>query len=229
VPATAIADVRDRLSRFIGTASFREEQGGVRVTAVLRNLPPGPHGLHIANLGYCLSPEFLSAGEIFNPTARQHGLRNPAGPQVGDLPSLLVGADGSANLDAVAQGATLSSGPAALLGGRGTALILHRGDDDQLTNPDGNAGDRIACGVILPSDPVAASATAQSRAPVPAAAPVQPAVVPGGAAAAAQPVPAAQRANNDQSTIIGAPLFAGGLGVLIIAIGYFLRRQARHR
>jgi Cu-Zn family superoxide dismutase len=252
-PTTATADVRDRLSRFIGTATLREEQGGVHVTAQLRNLAEGPHGLHIDDVGKCLSPAFLSAGGIFNPTGKQHGLRNPAGPQVGDLPSLIVGADGSATLDAMARGATLSSGATALLGRNGTALVLHRGDDDQLTDPEGNAGDRIACGVILPGDPVAASATAQSRppaaavqptpAPVPVATPVAapPVAAPPVAAppvatpsrpvaTASQPVNApSPPASSDPRTPVGAPVVAAVLGVLLIMAGYLLRRQGGQR
>jgi len=216
----ASADVRDRLSRFIGTVGLVEEQGGVHLTGVLRNLPPGPHGLHIDNIGVCLSPSFSSAGSIFNPTGKKHGLRSPAGPQVGDLPSLVVSSDGIANLDAVAQGATLSSSPSSLIGGNGTALIIHVADDDQLTEPEGNAGDRLACGVILPKDPVAVSATARSRGPIAPAAPTVQSV-----GAQASPTQVGRSGNGLQS---GAPLLAGVLGVVLLGAGYLLRRQGQH-
>ena len=215
----ASADVRDRLSRFVGTVGFVEEQGGVHLTGVLRNLPAGPHGLHIDNVGTCLSPSFSSAGSIFNPTGKKHGLRNPAGPQLGDLPSLVVSSDGIANLDVMAPGATLSSGPASLIGGNGTALIIHVADDDQLTEPEGNAGDRLACGVILPKDPAAVSATAQARGPSAVAAPT---VAPIGAQA-----PATQVGRSDEGIKAGAPLLAGVLGVLLLGAGYVLRRQGQ--
>jgi Cu-Zn family superoxide dismutase len=235
---TATADIRDRLSRFIGTASLREEQGGVHITGFLRNLAPGSHGLHVHSVGQCLSPTYASAGAIFNPSGRKHGLRNPAGPQVGDLPPLVVGADGTASLDAAVRGATISSGSTGLLGGAGTSLIIHAADDDQVTEPEGNAGDRSACGVILPTDAVAASATAQSRSPGQVAAVSQPTLtaVPNvQKPAAAQPSAAASppssaaptRSGGDSGNIMTSPLLAAALGVVLVVAGYLVRRQRR--
>jgi superoxide dismutase, Cu-Zn family len=248
----AVADVRDRLSRFLGTVTFVEETGGVHLQGTLRNLPAGPHGFHIANIAKCLSPSFLSAGAIFNPTGKKHGLRNAAGPQVGDLPSLVIAADGTATLDLVAAGATLSSGPTSLIGGDGTALVIHVGDDDQVTEPEGNAGERLACGVILPTDPVAASATAQSRGPTTASATATPSVIqmpPQGAAVVAVPqsapvaqpvaqvaqqrpqvVPVAQetqpvRPGSNIGSILGSPPVIGGLGLVLLVAGYLLHRR----
>jgi Cu-Zn family superoxide dismutase len=252
--AAAVADVRDRLSRFIGTVRFVEDQGSVRMTGTLSNLPPGSHGFHIDNVAKCVSPTFNSAGSIFNPTDKKHGLRNPAGPQVGDLPSLVVSADGVAKVDLMVRGASLSNGQTSFIGGNGTALVIHVGDDDQLTDPEGNAGERLACGVILPTDAVAASATAQSRGPsAAAAAPVQgvvaqtsplPAVVAQQQSAAApqqpaagtqqqpaaapqQPAAATPRGPSDTGSALGSPLIIGLLGVLLISVGYLLRRPTR--
>jgi Cu-Zn family superoxide dismutase len=234
----ASADIRDRLSRFVGTAGFLEDQGGVHITGVLRNLPPGPHGLHIDNVAKCLSPGFLSAGTIFNPTGKKHGLRNPGGPQLGDLPSLVVSPEGIANLDVVASGATLSGGPTSLLGGSGTALVIHVADDDQVSDPEGNAGDRLACGVILPTDPVAASATAQARAststavaPVGAVAaqPAGRAAVVGQQTVPVQPSVATQRGGADVVGTLGSPLSVAVLGAILVAAGLLLRRQMHSR
>jgi Cu-Zn family superoxide dismutase len=230
---TATVDIRDRLSRSIGTVSLREEQGGVRITGFLRNMAPGSHGLHVHSVGQCLSPSFASAGPIFNPSGKKHGLRNPAGPEVGDLPALVVGADGTANLDAVVRGATISSGSTALLGGAGTTLIIHSGDDDQITEPEGNSGDRSACGVVLPTDAGAASATAQSRSPGQVANLSQPTLttVPKPAAAqppsAAQPAAASPRSGGDSGNILTSPLLAAALGVVLLVAGYFVRRRRR--
>jgi Cu-Zn family superoxide dismutase len=233
LPPAAAADVRDRLSRFIGTATFVEEPGGVHITGVLRNLPPGPHGLHIDNVAKCLSPSFVSAGTIFNPTGKKHGLRNPAGPQVGDLPSLVVSGDGVAVLDFVAAGATLSGGPSSLVGGNGTALVIHTSDDDQVTDPEGDAGERFACGVILPGDPVAASATAQARGPgatTTATTPVQPVAAQAPPVTVAQPAGAAAVVtqqpvtSSENRSILSSPLLPAVLGIILVGAGYLLRR-----
>jgi Cu-Zn family superoxide dismutase len=225
--AAATADVRDRLSRIIGTVTLREEQDSVHVTGTFRNLPAGPHGLHIDNIGRCLSPAFSSAGGIFNPNGKQHGLRNPAGPQVGDLPVLMVGADGTAAVDMVAVSATLGSAPTSLLGGNGTALVIHAGDDDQLTDPDGNAGDRIACGVILPSDSGALSATALARAATIVPTGVGPA--PATTTPPTPPVAAGQGNARDQGVNASTSLLAGALGVVLIATGVLVRRRRHSR
>ncbi|HEV7665124.1 MAG TPA: superoxide dismutase family protein [Chloroflexota bacterium] len=225
--ATASADLRDRLSRFIGTVMLREESGGVHLTADLRNLPPGAHGFHIDNVGQCVSPSFLSAGSIFNPTGKRHGLRNPAGPQVGDLPSLTVAANGTATLDLVVPGASLTSGPTSLFGGSGTALVVYANDDDQVTEPEGGAGERMACGVILPTDAAAVSATAQARSPALVAANSTV------AATVAKAAPASAAASQVIPDSRGGPTFSPALvgifGLVLLGAGYLMRRRAYRR
>jgi superoxide dismutase, Cu-Zn family len=143
--------VRDAEGRTVGTALLTPERDGVRVVLSVSGLPPGPHGVHVHERGRCEGPDFQSAGAHFDPQGRQHGLSNPAGPHAGDLPNLEVGADGRGALTALARGATLTgTGPASLGRPGGTALVIHAGPDDQVTDPSGNSGARIACGVIVP-------------------------------------------------------------------------------
>lgn len=145
-PAHAV--LKDAQGREVGTATFTEEKGGVELAVESRALPPGTHGIHVHAAGKCEGPEFKSAGPHFNPDHKQHGLANPAGHHGGDLPNLVVNAEGHGQLEATLTGATLAPGPRSLLGGEGTALVVHAGPDDDKTDPAGNSGARIACGVI---------------------------------------------------------------------------------
>lgn len=149
VGETAVAVLRDAAGRETGRATFTQTEGGVRIDVSVRNLPPGQHGIHIHEAGRCDPPDFMSAGGHFNPFGRQHGLRNPAGPHAGDLPNLQVAADGTGRFSSVNQIVTLGAGPGTLLSPAGTALVIHAAPDDEVTDPTGNSGARIACGVIL--------------------------------------------------------------------------------
>jgi Cu-Zn family superoxide dismutase len=144
----ATAELKNAKGEVVGMASFREEGGGVRVLAEVRGLPPGQHGIHLHAVGKCVPPQFTSAGAHFNPTGKKHGLQNPQGPHAGDLPNMNVAADGTGKLNYVASGVTLGSGPGSLFGADGTAVVIHASPDDQKTDPAGNSGARIACGVI---------------------------------------------------------------------------------
>jgi superoxide dismutase, Cu-Zn family len=143
-----MAQLRSSDNQVVGIGIFSEETPGVRVNVQVRGLPPGTHGIHIHMTGSCLAPDFSSAGDHFNPTGRQHGLQNPNGPHAGDLPNLEVGADGSGVLTAIAQDLTLGSGPTSLFDADGSALVIHAGPDDNVSDPAGNSGARIACGTI---------------------------------------------------------------------------------
>jgi Cu-Zn family superoxide dismutase len=146
---SASAALMDANGSPVGVAMFTQEAGGVRVGLQARGLPPGEHGVHIHEVGSCEPPGFTSAGDHFNPAGRQHGLNNPQGPHAGDLPNLQVSADGTASYSALDPRVTLQTGSAnSLFGPRGTALVIHTDADDQMTNPSGNSGGRIACGVI---------------------------------------------------------------------------------
>ena len=119
----------------------------VRVEVQATRLSPGQHGTHLHAVGRCDGPAFTTAGGHLNPTARQHGMRNPQGPHLGDLPNLTVGADGRGRMEAVVRG-TLTAGQAPLFDADGTALVVHAGPDDMVTDPAGNSGARVACSVI---------------------------------------------------------------------------------
>ncbi|MDP8922298.1 MAG: superoxide dismutase family protein, partial [Chloroflexota bacterium] len=146
----ATAELRDASGQVIGSATFTESAGGVQVSAQVRNLPPGVHGIHVHAVGRCDPPDFMSAGGHFNPTNQQHGLRNPQGPHAGDLPNLTVEANGTATYQASNTLLTLRSGASSPFDADGSALVIHADPDDEMTDPTGNSGGRIACGVITP-------------------------------------------------------------------------------
>ena len=114
----------------------------------LRDLPPGLHAVHIHESAQCDPPDFKSAGGHFNPEGRQHGRKNPEGAHAGDLPNIRVGPDGAAAADFLVEGVTLEPGKQSLFKPGGTSLVIHASADDDRTDPAGNAGARIACGVI---------------------------------------------------------------------------------
>ena len=128
-----------------GSASLTA-RGAERVMTVnLNGLTPGEHGLHIHSVGRCDPPGFQSAGPHWSPANAQHGSLNPQGPHAGDLGNIRVGADG--RVDATV---TLPKGDAGLFDADGAALMVHSGRDDLRTDPGGDSGERIACGVLRP-------------------------------------------------------------------------------
>jgi Cu-Zn family superoxide dismutase len=116
----------------------------VRVDVAAEGLPPGTHGIHVHTTGRCEAPAFASAGPHWNPTARQHGRKNPEGAHHGDLPNISIGADGRGTLQFTLADAEFAQ----LFDADGAALVVHAAADDERTDPSGNSGGRIACGVI---------------------------------------------------------------------------------
>ena len=115
-------------------------------------LTPGLHGIHIHAVGSCVGPAFASAGSHYNPAARRHGLANPEGPHNGDLPNLVVNGEGIGHLSAKTELVTLAAGAATAFDADGSAVVIHAAEDDQVTDPTGNSGGRVACGVITPAE-----------------------------------------------------------------------------
>jgi len=146
--STAHASLVDSTGKSVGKATFKETSGGVQIKATLSNLPPGTHGMHIHAVGKCDPPDFKSAGGHFNPDMKKHGMNNPEGMHAGDLPNVEVGADGKAKVSILAAHVTLKDGDHSLFHEGGTALVIHEKADDYMTDPSGNSGNRIACGVI---------------------------------------------------------------------------------
>jgi Cu-Zn family superoxide dismutase len=146
----AAAPLRNAEGQVLGMAIFTQEPQGVRISVTVKGLSPGEHGIHIHSVGKCEPPDFLSAGPHFNPTNKKHGLTNPEGPHAGDLPNLVVGEDGSAVYEHVTDRVTLTPGELSLFDEDGSALVIHAGPDDQMTDPAGNSGARVLCGVITP-------------------------------------------------------------------------------
>ncbi|PAX08787.1 superoxide dismutase family protein [Sphingomonas lenta] len=140
----ATAAMRTSTGADAGRATAREVAGGVRFTIDARGLPPGQHGAHVHTTGRCDPPGFESAGPHWNPTNTKHGSNNPQGPHLGDLPNLTVGADGRGTIAMTMPGATMAS----LLDADGAAMMVHAAADDLVTDPSGNSGGRIACGVF---------------------------------------------------------------------------------
>ena len=140
----AIAQLKSPDGTPIGRAVVREVAGGLRVTLDVKGLTPGLHGAHVHTVGRCDAPDFASAGGHWNPTGAQHGSMNPKGMHMGDLPNLMVGADGRGTLGFLIPGGTMDG----LLDADGAALVVHAAPDDLMTDPSGNSGGRVACGVL---------------------------------------------------------------------------------
>ncbi len=140
----ALAPLTSSTGIAVGRATAREATGGLRITLDVTGLTPGTHGAHVHATGRCDAPDFMTAGGHWNPTGTKHGSLNPAGPHEGDLPNLVIGADGRGTLGITIPGATLDG----LLDADGSAIVIHSAIDDLMTDPSGNSGARIACGVF---------------------------------------------------------------------------------
>jgi len=153
-PQMAMAELSNASGQAVGSATFFQQPDGVRVFVRVNGLSPGDHGAHIHAVGRCDGPDFKTSGGHLNPEGKKHGLVNPEGPHAGDSPNLEIGPDGTGVLEYINPRVTLSSRTANSLSEvSGTSLVIHANADDQKTDPSGNSGTRIACGVIAAAEP----------------------------------------------------------------------------
>lgn len=149
IKKTTVA-LKDAKGNSVGSATIKTSGKGVEVKLDVKSLPPGDHALHFHQNAKCDAPDFKSAGPHFNPDQKQHGFLNPAGHHNGDMANFTVKSDGTAKATIKDPDVVLGVGtePNSLFANGGTVLMIHAKADDMKSDPAGNAGDRIACGVI---------------------------------------------------------------------------------
>jgi Cu-Zn family superoxide dismutase len=132
----------------VGSAELTQTPAGVVIRLAVKGLPAGEHAFHVHGVGKC-EPPFTSAGGHFNPSGKKHGMMAAEGYHAGDMPNLHIPTSGEIVVEVLNAAITLEKGkPNSLFGPDGTALIIHAGKDDYKTDPTGEAGGRIACGII---------------------------------------------------------------------------------
>jgi Cu-Zn family superoxide dismutase len=151
-PVRAVFAIIDSSGERAGQITAVQNPDGVLFQLLATGLAPGQHGLHLHAAPACEPPAFQSAGGHYNPGSRQHGAKNPLGPHAGDLPNVVASARGEARAQFLIPGLTLNSGPHSI-GVPGSALVIHAKPDDEMTDPSGNSGVRVACAVLSIATP----------------------------------------------------------------------------
>lgn len=148
-PLLRTSNVLNNAGKPVGQVTMKETMDGVILSLNLKGVPAGTHGMHIHQVGKCEGPDFKSAGDHLNPEGTQHGLHNPQGPHLGDLPNLQIPLDGIVKKEIKLKGFSLYPESAQSLASEtGSALVIHAKADDNKTSPAGNSGDRIFCAVL---------------------------------------------------------------------------------
>ena len=141
-------EIKDTQGMAVGTVTVSQQGPGVSLKLHLHDLPPGQHAIHLHQNPKCDAPDFKSAGPHFNPDSKKHGLENPEGHHAGDMQNFIIDVKGKADTTLEDNDVTLGDGAHSLFSNGGTAIVIHAKADDMKTDPSGNSGDRIACGVI---------------------------------------------------------------------------------
>jgi Cu-Zn family superoxide dismutase len=141
-------EIKDMQGKAVGTITLSPQGTGVSLKLHLHDLPPGQHAIHFHQNPKCDAPDFKSAGPHFNPDGKKHGLENPEGHHAGDMQNFVIDVKGKADVTLEDNDVTLTDGPHSLFSNGGTAIVIHAKADDMKTDPSGNSGDRIACGVV---------------------------------------------------------------------------------
>jgi Cu-Zn family superoxide dismutase len=148
--AGTVITLKDAKGEVVGKAGLSATPGGgLQISLDIQKLPPGEHAIHVHAVAKCEGPDFATAGGHFNPAGKKHGLQNPEGPHAGDMNNFTVDKDGKATRVIDDPRLTLGSEPTSVFTGGGTALVIHAAADDMHTDPSGNSGARIACGIIV--------------------------------------------------------------------------------
>jgi len=145
---SAVATLQTADGQPAGTATATASGDQVQIALSVQNMTPGEHGVHVHMTGACDAPKFTTAGGHWNPSEQMHGLEDPEGQHAGDMPNLVVAEDGTGSLEyTLAGGATFEG----MMDADGSAFVVHAMRDDQMTDPSGDSGDRLACGVFQAS------------------------------------------------------------------------------